>query len=157
MTLDELATLFKTQLTAMEAKFDASKPKNDPDPNTNGPSIADLQAKLMSLEEIINKMKEETKAPIPVTPAAHTDDAGNFLLDGSPSNALAKKILVMSGDPEAKMPTDAKEVLAFLEVKLAALSKVAKPDVKALEAASGTLLLSTEPSKSNASFKAPTR
>ena len=147
MTLEQLAA----QIAALSEKLDASKPKGDKDPNTNSPAVGsldDLGVRMAALEDLVKKMTEVTKAPIPETPQAHTDDAGNFLLDGSPANTLAKKILIMSGDVEAKLEGD---VLALLTSKLDGLKPAGG---KSLDAAAGSTQSKTEaasgPKSSNA-------
>jgi hypothetical protein len=144
VTLDELSA----QLAALSAKLDAAVPKNDPEPNTNSPAVGtmdDLTQRLVSLEEIVKKMSETTTATEGLTtPAAHTDDAGNFLMSGSPAEAFAKKVLIMSGDVEAKLPATNKEIVELLTQKLDDLKLTAG---KAAEAAAGSSNQKTEADK----------
>jgi hypothetical protein len=136
----KLITSLSTQVTELGAKLDASKPKDDKDANTNEPAVGSLDAltqRLMSLEEIVKSMSQTTKATDGLTtPKATTDaDSGNFLLDGSPAAEFAKKLLIMSGDVEAKLPKDPKEAIALLTEKLDGIKTAAG---KAAEAASGS-------------------
>jgi hypothetical protein len=153
MTPDEMLASFTAQLKAVtddltKLKAAADKPKTDPDADTNSPSeLAALQAQLGAINDKIKAMTEVTKAPIPDVGSPHTDDAGNFLLDGSPAHAFAKKILVMSGDPEAVMPKDPKALAALLDTKLAALLAKKTPVAGATQdaAANATLVLAAKP------------
>lgn len=148
MTIEELAALLKADLstfkTEITAKFDAL-----PKPAVvAAPTVESLTAQVATLSaEIVELKKVSVTAPVAAT------DIASFLLDGSPANALAKKILIMSGDVEAKLPTEAKDVLAFLETKLTALKALPAAGAKALEAAAGTTLLvagATAPAASSA-------
>lgn len=114
----------------------AADPADSDDPDTNTPAIGDLAARVADLEK---KMTEVTKAPIPVTPKAKTDDDGNFLL--SAFNELATAVLVMSGDVEAKIPTDAAAAVAYVKTKLTALKAAGGG---ATEAASGTTAVASK-------------
>ena len=149
MTLEQLAA----QIAALGAKLDASKPKDDKEPNTNTPAVGsldDLSQRLAALEDVIKKMTEVTKAPADVTktPEGHTDDAGNFLLDGTPANQLAKRILVMSGDVEAKV-----EGLTITDL-LSKLDGLKTAGGKSLDAAAGsTVTEAASGPKSNDAYK----
>jgi hypothetical protein len=158
MTLDELSATVTAQLKSISddmaaMKAAANKPKTDGDPDTNSPSeLAALQAQLGVINDKIKAMTQTTTAPIPDVGSPTTDDAGNFLLDGSPAHAFAKKILVMSGDPEAIMPKDAKALAALLDVKLAALLAKKTPVAGASQdaAANATLVLAAKPATGSA-------
>jgi hypothetical protein len=161
MTLEELAATLQGQFTALKSdvaalKASAAVPKTksgvEPEPDTNAPTIGDLQAQVADLQDQIKKMTEVTTAPIPETPKGHTDDAGNFLLDGSPANALAKKILVMCGDVEAKLPATEAEALTLLETKLTALKASAAP-AHAREAAAGSAAVADSGKPKSNAFK----
>lgn len=61
-----------------------------------------------------------------------------ILTEGTPENEFAKKVLVMSGDVEAKLPDDPKAAYDLLTEKLTALKAAPKPGGNSQEAASGT-------------------